>query len=527
MNFKSFLSITLLSLIVYSCGSQPQRTTSTTPKKTTEISTESKTTTTQPKKEKEEENIIVSLPNINREFRAVWVASVANINWPSKNNLSTAEQKSEAIKILDFVKNHHLNAVILQVRPSADALYKSNLEPWSYFLTGETGKAPSPYYDPLEFWIEEAHNRGIELHIWLNPYRAHHTNGGSVSSKATLNNTKANVVKLRNGMHWFDPSDKATQEHTTNVVMDLVKRYDIDGVHFDDYFYPYVSYNGGKDFPDDKTWNAYKNRGGKLSRADWRRHNVNQFVENIYKKIKAEKNYVKFGISPFGIWKPGYPSGITGSSQYDELYADAKLWLNKGWIDYFAPQLYWNIDSKGQSFPKLLDWWKQENTQNRHLWPGLNTVAVRTPVARHTEIINQIKISRETLKGSEGVIHWSLAGLTNSGEMKNAIKNIYSEKALVPQTPWLKTDKADKPNISYAHTHGNIDIQWNSTSMNKIFQWVLFLKYGETWETHILDKNTKSYHAPKRKNHKTLDIIAIKSIDRLSNESEYDAKKIK
>lgn len=526
MNIKHFSAMLSLGLLLFSCSSQPQRkVVQTTPKKT-EVSVEKKTTP-QPKKV-EEEKVVVALPPINREFRAVWVASVANINWPSKNNLSTAEQKAEAIQILDFIKNNNLNAVILQVRPSADALYKSNLEPWSYFLTGEVGKAPYPYYDPLEFWVEEAHQRGIELHIWLNPYRAHHSNGGAVSPKSTLNNTNANVVKLRNGMHWFDPSDKATQDHTTNVVMDLVKRYDIDGVHFDDYFYPYASYNGGKDFPDNKTWNEYKKNGGTLSRADWRRHNVNQFVENIYKKIKAEKNYVKFGISPFGIWKPGYPTGITGSSQYDELYADAKLWLNKGWVDYFAPQLYWNIDSKGQSFPKLLNWWKQENTQNRHLWPGLNTVEVRTPLPRHTEITNQVKMSRDILKDSQGVIHWSLAGLTKNHEMQRTLsREVYSEKALVPKTPWLKTEKADKPNIAYSHSHGNIDIKWNSTSMDKVFQWVLYLKYGETWETHILDKNTQQYNAPKQKNGRNLDIIAIQSIDRLSNESEYDAKRIK
>ncbi|KAF5275472.1 hypothetical protein FQR65_LT16646 [Abscondita terminalis] len=270
-------------------------------------------------KEKEEE-LKVDLPQVPREFRAAWVASVANINWPSKNNLSTEEQKQEAISLLDFLKSNRFNAVIFQVRPAADALYKSEYEPWSVFLTGQQGKAPYPYYDPLEFWVEEAHKRGLELHVWLNAL--------SCTSQR--------------------------------------KRY---GVHFDDYFYPYAEYNGGQDFPDTESWNAYVKSGGKLTRADWRRNSVNTFIERIYKEIKAEKNHVKFGISPFGIWKPGYPAGIQGSSQYDQLYADAKLWLNKGWIDYFAPQLYWPIEPAKQSFTTLLRWWESENTLGRHVWP--------------------------------------------------------------------------------------------------------------------------------------------------------------
>src|SRR5690606_7145814 len=253
-----------------------------------------------------------NLPNVPREFRAAWVATVANINWPSKNNLSTEQQKQEAINLLDMLKNNNFNAVIFQVRPSADGLYKSSLEPWSYFVTGTIGKAPSPYYDPLEFWVEEAHKRGLELHVWLNPYRAHHSNGGQVTSESLVRKSPENVVRLRNGMYWFDPASQETQNHAASVVMDIVKRYDIDGVHFDDYFYPYATYNGGADFPDDKTWFAYKKTGGNLSRPDWRRDNVNKFIKRIYTEIKKEKPSVKFGLSPFGIWKPGYPSGVTG-----------------------------------------------------------------------------------------------------------------------------------------------------------------------------------------------------------------------
>ncbi|WP_313216881.1 family 10 glycosylhydrolase, partial [Soonwooa sp.] len=263
----------LAIILVYSCGSQPKKvvppkkpvpTKPTTPKPTTPV----KTT-----------DYKVDLPTLNREFRGAWIASVANINWPSKNNLSTDQQKVDAIELLEMLKNNNFNAVILQVRPSGDALYESPLEPWSYFLTGETGKKPNPYYDPLTFWVEEAHKRGMELHVWLNPYRAHHSNGGKVNGSSLVNKFSEYTYRLRNGMYWFDPASKDIQDHVSNVVKDLVKRYEIDGVHFDDYFYPYATYNGGVDFPDSKTWNAYQNSGGNLSRADWRRDNVNKFVE--------------------------------------------------------------------------------------------------------------------------------------------------------------------------------------------------------------------------------------------------------
>ena len=189
-----------------------------------------------------------------REFRAAWIATVANINWPSERGLSTDEQKREAIDLLDLLAQANFNAAVFQVRPQCDALYASELEPWSYYLTGVQGQAPDPYYDPLEFWIEEAHLRGIELHVWLNPYRAHHVSGGEVSEHSIVVKHPELVVKLETGYYWMDPAMQGTQDHSLAVVMDLVRRYDIDGVHFDDYFYPYPSYNNHKDFPDDESW---------------------------------------------------------------------------------------------------------------------------------------------------------------------------------------------------------------------------------------------------------------------------------
>jgi len=537
MKLKKIRSVLIIGFIlgwIYSCSTAKNHpvtykkpTYPTTPQKVPDKETSTTGTKTIPAKEEKkpaEEKIIVSLPQVNREFRAAWIASVANINWPSKKDLSTEEQKAEAIHILDQLKDNNFNAVIFQARPSADALYDSPYEPWSYFLTGETGKAPSPYYDPLEFWIEEAHKRGLELHVWLNPYRAHHTNGGKITSESMVNKMPDCIVKLQNGMYWFDPAKKETQDHVSRIVMDIVKRYDIDGIHFDDYFYPYASYNGGTDFPDQASWRIYQNSGGTLTKADWRRENVNKFIERIYHEIKAEKNYVKFGISPFGIWKPGFPNGVSGMSQYDELYADAKLWLNKGWIDYFTPQLYWPVDAPKQNFTSLLNWWESENTYKRHLWPGLNTVEIKS-ADKSSEIIRQIEITRQLVPNSAGVAHWSMAGL-NPSMLYSLKSGPYKEKALVPKSPWLTPLISEKPNLVLLDEQNNIQVNWMLKNTQNVSHWLLYKRYGETWETEILDSKTTVQTLQKHKDGKKLDMVVIQAVDRLGNESDYDAKAV-
>ena len=514
----STILLLILCLFITSCATKKPVA------KETNKSTET-TKPTPPKTIVQKPEAKLNLPEVPREFRAAWVATVANINWPSKNNLSTQQQKDEAIKILDMLKDANFNAVIFQARPSADAMYKSDLEPWSYFLTGSIGKAPVPFYDPLEFWIAEAHQRGMELHVWLNPYRAHHTTGGPITDESMVKKMPDQIIKLRNGMYWLDPSDQKTQDHTSKVIKDLVKRYDIDAIHIDDYFYPYREYNGGKDFPDNRTWNDYLKRGGNLSKSDFRRANVNKFIKRIHEEIKEEKSYVKFGISPFGIWKPGYPAGIKGSSQYDELYADAKLWLNQGWIDYFSPQLYWKNEGP-QSFTSLLKWWESENTEKRHLWPGLNTIGLKDVSDRPTEIVNQINSTRAILKNGAGEIHYSVDGLSKSPAMLNAVKNSYKIKALIPKSPWIKMAALDKP-ILFLETKGNSVVsKWNALDHQNVFQWILYLKYGETWETEIFEKDIITKNIPLVKNGKKLNTIAVKSVDRLGNESDYEAKKL-
>ncbi|RIA10794.1 uncharacterized lipoprotein YddW (UPF0748 family) [Flavobacteriaceae bacterium MAR_2010_72] len=458
------------------------------------------------------------------EFRAAWVATVANINWPSKPSLSVNEQQKEALILLDCLKENNFNAVVFQVRPQADAMYASQIEPWSFYLTGKQGQAPEPFYDPLIFWIKAAHERGLELHAWLNPYRAHHTTGGEISDLSVIKTNPELVVKLENGMYWMDPSLKGTQDRSLAVVLDLVNRYDIDGIHFDDYFYPYDSYNNGKDFPDNKSWERYTNTGGKLSKADWRRQSVNTFVKNVYTQIKAVKPYVKFGISPFGIWRPGHPESIKGYDQYELLYADAKLWLIEGWIDYFAPQLYWKINRIDQSFPVLLGWWQGQNTKQRHLWPGISTY-VGANENSADETLNQIMITRGMLPYSKGTIHWSIAPLIKNDTLPKALlAGPYKNQALVPSSPWLDNTPPIKPVIQLRKEQDKLFISWEHSEEFDVFRWVLYYQYTDkAWEYIILDKKDNSFILLlKAENDRpALLKVGLTAVDRMGNQSEF------
>ncbi|MBI5858210.1 MAG: family 10 glycosylhydrolase [Sphingobacteriales bacterium] len=465
-----------------------------------------------------------SLPQVQREFRAAWVATVANINWPSKPGLPVETQKQEAVALLDFLQKHNFNAAILQVRPQADALYRSDIEPWSYYLTGQQGKAPEPFYDPLEFWVKEAHDRGIELHVWLNPYRAHHKDGKEISDKSIIKKHPELVVYLKEGYWWMDPARKEVQDITNSVVVDLVKRYDIDGVHMDDYFYPYPSYNNNIDFPDSVSWKAYQQSGGKLSRGDWRRDAVNKLIERMYKNIKAEKPWVKFGLSPFGIWRPGYPESIQGFDQYDQLYADAKLWLNKGWIDYFTPQIYWPVNRYPQSFPVLLGWWAGENKMNRHLWPGIS-VGRDTSDRSIDETLNQIMIDRGMQPQSKGVVHWSISSVTKNPRLADTLlKSVYNKQALVPASPWLDKKAPQPPVVSTKSENDFLKIEWTHLDEQDVFCWVVYHKYNNRWTYNILTRNKRSISMKKvvgeNAQKQILNSIIVTAVDRTGNESE-------
>jgi uncharacterized lipoprotein YddW (UPF0748 family) len=315
-------------------------------------------------------------PHRARELRGLWVATVANLDWPSRRDLAPERQRAELTAILDRAAALHLNAIFLQVRPQADAIYPSELEPWSEYLTGTMGKAPDPPYDPLAFAVAEAHARGLELHAWFNPFRAHHPSAASPIAATHVARAHREWVRDYGSHLWLDPGEDGAQRATLAVIADVVRRYDVDGVHLDDYFYPYPE--SSLSFPDDPSWRRYEAGGGRMSRQEWRRDNINRFVHDLYVAVKEIKPAVEVGISPFGIWRPGHPRQIEGLDAYAEIYADSRLWLQKGWVDYLAPQLYWPIDRRAQSFPVLLRWWTDQDRKGRGIVAGVSVNRVAT-----------------------------------------------------------------------------------------------------------------------------------------------------
>jgi len=370
------------------------------------------------------------------EFRAAWVATVANIDWPSAPGLSAAQQQAEMQALLDTAQALKLNALLLQVRTAGDALYPSALEPWSEVLTGTQGQSPG--YDPLALWIEQAHRRGIELHAWINPYRARHAQAKSALAAPHLAITDPQAVKTYGNQLWMDPAEPAAVQRTLAVVADLLQRYPLDGLHIDDYFYPYPVKDAAgleQDFPDEPAWQRYLQAGGTLARADWRREQVNRMVQAMHATVKRVRPKALFGISPFGLGRPDRrPPGITGFSQYDKLYADAELWLAEGWCDYFTPQLYWPIAKREQAFAVLADYWRGASTRGLPVWPGLYTSAIDSSEKGWPaeEIAEQIRTLRS--RGIHGHVHFSMKALQQNrrGIADLLRREIYLEPAAVP-----------------------------------------------------------------------------------------------
>ena len=379
-------------------------------------------------------------PAAPREFRGAWVASVANIDWPSAPGLPAAQQQAEVVRIVDRAAAIGLNALLLQVRTAADAIYPSALEPWSEYVSGTQGLAMD--YDPLAFWIEQAHRRGIELHAWFNPFRARHPTAKSALAANHVANTQPAWVKAYGDLLWLDPGEPAAQQHTLAVVADVAQRYDIDGVHIDDYFYPYpvAGANGDVPFPDETSWQRAQAAGNTLARDDWRRANVDRFVRLLYERVHTLKPWLRVGISPFGLPRTQRrPPGIEGFDPYAKLYADAERWLVEGWLDYAAPQLYWPLASQGQPFALLLDTWARDNPRGRHLWPGLFTSSVALAPRNWPadEIARQVAVVRAHQKAS-GHIHFSMVALLDDrGGVGARVRGLNADVALVPATPWL------------------------------------------------------------------------------------------
>jgi uncharacterized lipoprotein YddW (UPF0748 family) len=454
---------------------------------------------------------LLSHPDHQREFRGVWAASVVNIDWPSKAGLPVSQQQAELVNLLNRMQELNLNALVLQIRPNGDAFYASEIEPWSSWLTGRQGQPPAPYYDPLAFAIEEAHKRNIELHAWFNPYRARLTDKENSAFAANHMAVQYPQYTYRYGnLIWMDPGVKEIQDRTYNVIMDVVQRYDLDGVHMDDYFYPYPQ--SGIAFPDNNTYAAYRAAGGTLSLSNWRRQNVNQMIQRLATGIKSVKPYVKFGISPFGIYRPGKAPGIVGMDQYEALYADVKLWLEQGWVDYLAPQLYWKIDPPQQSYPVLLNWWLRQNPKQRHIYAG-NYLSQLENGWSVSEFERQVAISRQWSEQlSLGNIFFSMKMFRDNRQgVNNVFKSaVYPTPALPPAMSWLDNEPPAAP--ENVEVSGNV-IRWSPATANDIRSWTVYQQQPDGWQLlDILNADTTTIQVQPG-------IYALRAVDRMANES--------
>lgn len=303
-----------------------------------------------------------------REFRAAWVATIENIDWPSKKTLSSFKQKEEFLQILDVHKKVGINAVFVQVRSASDAFYAKSTEPWSEWLSGTQGKAPDPYYDPMNFMIEEAHSRNLEFHAWLNLNRGTHKNPKSITNDH-ITKKKPEWFVSYGGYKLYNFGIPEVREYIKDLVVNMVKTYDVDGIHFDDYFYPYAI--AGETFNDAATFKKFGKGFDNI--ADWRRQNINLLIKDISDAISVEKKWVKFGISPFGVWrnasvdKKGSPTE-GGQTSYDNLYADTRKWAQFGWIDYIAPQVYFAFQHPKVPYLPLVNWWGEKSWESAPIY---------------------------------------------------------------------------------------------------------------------------------------------------------------
>lgn len=461
-----------------------------------------------------------------REFRAAWIATVGNIDWPSKPGLSAAQQQQEFLNQIDFLQSHGFNAVIVQIRPAADAFYPSVYEPWSKYLTGKQGQPPFPKYDPLEFMINECHKRNLEFHAWFNPYRALVSSTANPNPSNHVTRTHPEWIINFGGKSYFDPGNPEAREYILKVILDVVHRYDIDAVHIDDYFYPYPV--AGKTFGDQQSYRKYNNG---QSIEDWRRDNVNLFVSQLNINIKKEKAWVKFGVSPFGIWrndnKDEEGSATRGSSCYDDLYSDVKLWIEKRWVDYVAPQLYWQHGHRVANYDVLLPWWKQ-HAGNRQLYIGLgiyNMVNARTaPWNNSNEILSQIRDAR--LQHVHGFVFYSMSSFYKiAGSFSDSLQsNYFGTIAIPPATLWLDHSAPPAPVARIAVVNNGTLIQWDAVNSGEEMTRYLVYRFEPnakidldnadkimvlTQRNSFLDKDDSKHYQ-----------YVVTALDRLWNESE-------
>ena len=463
-----------------------------------------------------------------REFRGAWIQCV---NGQFKG-MPTLEMQKTLTYQLDELQKDGCNAIIFQVRPECDALYESKLEPWSYYLTGEQGKAPQPYWDPLQWMIDQCHKRGMELHAWINPYRA--------KTKVAHTNSPGHVVSRHpercfdyDGLTLLNPALKENRDYICAVVMDIVERYDIDGLHMDDYFYPYPT--PGVEIPDTADFEA--NNEGYTDIGDWRRHNVDLFVEQLAETVHNTKPWVKVGISPFGIYRnqKSHPKGsrTNGLQNYDQLYADILLWDKNRWMDYCVPQLYWEIGNKAADYDELIHWWN-DNCHNTNLYIGEDVE--RTVKYQH--MAEKMTLHAE-MEHVQGVVLWyAKAVVDNVGNYGTQLRNNYWRyPALHPTTPWIDNTAPDKvKKLKVIDVDGHRVLCWTAPKAKK---WndeaVKYVVYCfDKSESLDIDDPSKivaitedtHFELPEQPR-KTRQVYVVTALDRMHNESSYKKVKVK
>lgn len=475
-------------------------------------------------------------PYPKREFRGAWIQAVNG----QFRGIPTEKLKQTLIDQLNSLQGAGINAIIFQVRPEADALYASQLEPWSRFLTGVQGQAPSPYWDPMQFMIDECHKRGMEFHAWINPHRVK-TSLKSELAANHLYNIHPEWFVTYNNQLYFDPALPESRRHICMVVADIVSRYDVDAIHMDDYFYPYPA--KGVDFPDDASFARYG--GGFTNRADWRRSNVNILIQKIHETIRGLKPWVKFGISPFGIYRneKNDPLGskTNGLQNYDDLYADVLLWARNGWVDYNIPQIYWQIGHPAADYETLVKWWAK-NTENRPLFIGqsvMNTVQNADP---KNPSINQLprKMALErayqTIGGS---CQWPASAVVeNAGKYRDALVQEYHKyPALVPVFDFMDDKAPGKVRkVKKVWTEDGYMLFWTAPKakdeMDRAVQYVVYRFDGKEKvniddASHIVAITRNNFYKLPYDDGKTKYRYVVTALDRLHNESKSVSKKVK
>ncbi len=401
-------------------------------------------------------------------MRGVWMTTLLNIDWPSSPRLTTSQQKQEIETILDHHQSLGINAIFLQVRPAADAFYQSSYEPWSIWLTGAQGKEPRPFYDPLEFWIEQCHLRGMELHAWFNPFRAAVNPDKDLLHPEHIVRKRPHWFITYNGRIYFNPGIPEAQEYITKVIMEVVANYKIDGIHFDDYFYPYQV--EGAEFADQHTFIAGNNEFNNLE--DWRRNNISVFIKNISASIRQADPSLKFGISPSGVWRNQHNDKLgsntrAGQTSYDHLYADVLLWMKEGWIDYLAPQIYWHIGFELADYQVLLDWWSK-HSYGRHIYIGQSAYKVNREADFSAwqdpgEMPRHIRLNQQYPE-VKGNIYFSSKSLrSNALGLGDSLRtNYHKYPALVPAMSYKPASILETPQLyRISHGHKKLTIYWS------------------------------------------------------------------